>query len=194
VCKLDFPMAHPMSPICPKLSAREDLNFVLPAEGHLAPPEPAADGLLGNAQCTGDGDLETEVLTEVVWAHMAGNPTEVKAGYQPELRAPPTDKRAVWVTLNPMTFGERLKKARLAAGLTQQQLADACGLTNAMVSKCEAGLTDAVLAPNLFAMADVLKVDARWLMTGEDGERNDMSSLTPEQRAAVRALVSTMKK
>jgi DNA-binding XRE family transcriptional regulator len=194
MCKRDFLEAHPVSPVCTKLAAREDLNFVLPAEGHLAPPEPAAHGLLGNTQCTGDGDLETEVLTEVVWAHMAGNPTEVKSGYQPELRDLPTDRRALWVTLEAMTFGERLKKARLAAGMTQQQLADACGLTNAMISKCEAGLTDAVLAPNLFAMADTLHVDARWLMTGQDGERNDMSSLTPEQRAAVRALVSTMKK
>jgi DNA-binding XRE family transcriptional regulator len=194
MCKRDSSMAHLMSPVCPKLSAREDLNLVLPAEGHLAPPEPAADGLLGNAQCTGDGDLETEVLTEVVWAHMAGNPTEVKAGYQPELRAPPTDKRAVWVTLDAMTFGERLKKARLAAGMTQQQLADACGLTNAMISKCEAGLTDAVLAPNLFAMADALHVDARWLMTGTGDTRNDLTGLTEAQREAVRALVSTMKK
>jgi transcriptional regulator with XRE-family HTH domain len=93
-----------------------------------------------------------------------------------------------------MTFGDRLKRARLAAGMTQQELADACGLTNAMISKCESGLTDAVLAPNLFAMADVLRVDARWLMTGQDGERNDLTGLSAEQREAVRALVSTMKK
>jgi DNA-binding XRE family transcriptional regulator len=138
--------------------------------------------------------LKTKVLAEIAGVHMGRDPTAVKSEYQPELIALPTDRRPLWVTLDPMTFGERLKRARLAAGMTQQELADACGLTNAMISKCESGLTDAVLAPNLFAMADALRVDARWLMTGQDGERNDLSGLTPDQREAVRALVSTMKK
>jgi DNA-binding XRE family transcriptional regulator len=138
--------------------------------------------------------LEAKVLTEIAGFHMGDDLTRVKSIYQPELIHPPADKRAVWITLDAMTFGERLKKARLAAGLTQQQLADACGLTNAAISKWEAGLTDAVLAPNLFAVADALHVDARWLATGVGDARNDLTGLTDAQRDAVRALVSTMKK
>ena len=103
--------------------------------------------------------------------------------------------------LSPMDFGMRLKEARRAAGVTQQQLADAIGLSNAAISKMEAGLTEAVLAPNLFAVADFLRVDARWLATGEgdpqrrqDALGQELSSLPADQQLAVRAIIQSMKK
>jgi hypothetical protein len=65
----------------------------------------------------------------------------------------------------------------------------------------EAGLTEAVLAPNLFAVADFLRVDARWLATGEgeakrrqDSLAADLSELPPDQQVAVRAIIQSMKK
>lgn len=78
--------------------------------------------------------------------------------------------------------------------MTQQELADACGLSNAAISKMEAGLADNVYAPNLFAVADVLRVNARWLATGEEDKNNDLAGLSDAQRAALAAIISTMKK
>jgi transcriptional regulator with XRE-family HTH domain len=68
---------------------------------------------------------------------------------------------------NKMDFAQRLRDARTRAGVTQQQLADHVGLTHAAISKMESGKSDAMLAPNLFAVAEYLGVDAKWLALGD---------------------------
>lgn len=61
-------------------------------------------------------------------------------------------------------FGARLRSAREAAGLSQQQLADKCGVGQGSISKIERGDQDkSVHTPEL---ADALGVTARWLATG----------------------------
>ena len=54
-----------------------------------------------------------------------------------------------------------LKEARVAAGFTQQQLADAAGVNIRLVQKVEGGEAKAenLTAKNLLALADALDVD-----------------------------------
>ena len=62
--------------------------------------------------------------------------------------------------------GIKLKALRLAAGLTQQALADLAGLNIRQIQRLEKGdvsLGDMV-AKNLFAIADALNVDPRNLI------------------------------
>jgi transcriptional regulator with XRE-family HTH domain len=105
-----------------------------------------------------------------------------------------TEGSTVMVKMDPVTFAKRLQEARAKSGLTQQQLADACGLTKGAVSAWENGLTDSILAENLFCVADALRVDPRWLATGHQTETAELDSLTPEAQTAVRALIQSMKR
>lgn len=59
-----------------------------------------------------------------------------------------------------------VKEARTAAGLTQQQLADAAGVNIRLVQKVEGGDAKAenLTAKNLLALADALGVDPRDLL------------------------------
>jgi transcriptional regulator with XRE-family HTH domain len=67
-----------------------------------------------------------------------------------------------------MTFADRLKYARARAKISQESLAHKCGITKASVSKFELGLTQSPAMETLFALADILQVDPRWLATGKN--------------------------
>lgn len=60
----------------------------------------------------------------------------------------------------------KLKSARMAAGLTQQQLADASGVNIRQIQRVELGASEAgnMSARNLLAIADVLNMDSRDLI------------------------------
>lgn len=60
----------------------------------------------------------------------------------------------------------KLKTARTAAGLTQQQLADASGVNIRQIRRVELGTSEAgnMSARNLLAIADVLGVDPHTLI------------------------------
>ena len=62
-----------------------------------------------------------------------------------------------------------LRDARLAAGLTQQQLAKLSGVNSRQIQKVEAGEIKAgnMTASNLLAIADALGVDPRELIENE---------------------------
>lgn len=71
------------------------------------------------------------------------------------------------------TVGDRLRTARLAAGLSQQQLADVIGATRSAIAQVEGGITNSLNAENLAKAAKHLGKTAVWLATGEgpeDGE------------------------
>ena len=103
------------------------------------------------------------------------------------------------------TFGDRLQKAldqinreRVAAGRDQVKkahLAKACGVAPAAVTQWISGQTKGMKPENLFAAADFLGIEPRWLATGEGPMRVnrqnlvDLSHLSSEQRAAFQALV-----
>ena len=103
------------------------------------------------------------------------------------------------------TFGDRLQRAldqinreRVAAGRDQVKkahLAKACGVAPAAVTQWISGQTKGMKPENLFAAADFLGIEPRWLATGEGPMRVnrqnlvDLSHLSSEQRAAFQALV-----
>jgi transcriptional regulator with XRE-family HTH domain len=104
------------------------------------------------------------------------------------------------LTMKRMSFAKRLKESRLKAGLTQEELAQAIGVTNRTVSAWETGRAADVLAENLFAAADKMKVDPRWLATGVNDTSkkvtqitHDIAALTPEQLDAIRSLLQSIK-
>lgn len=60
----------------------------------------------------------------------------------------------------------KLKSARMAASLTQQQLADASGVNIRQIRRVELGTSEAgnMSARNLLSIADILEVDPRELI------------------------------
>ena len=64
-------------------------------------------------------------------------------------------------------LGQRMKATRLELGLRQQDLADAAGVSTAAISQVENGDTKNLKLPHLFAIADAMKVNPRWLAIGK---------------------------
>jgi transcriptional regulator with XRE-family HTH domain len=62
------------------------------------------------------------------------------------------------------TFSDRLKHARQMRGLTQSELARACGLSQGAISNYESASRKT--AKEVFRLADILQVSAAWLATG----------------------------
>ncbi|MFA7439022.1 helix-turn-helix domain-containing protein [Castellaniella sp.] len=62
------------------------------------------------------------------------------------------------------TFGERLRYARELRGLSQKQLADACGLSQSAISSYERGSRKST--QKLLVIARKLEVDLYWLDGG----------------------------
>lgn len=63
-------------------------------------------------------------------------------------------------------FGHRLRQARQQAGLTQQELADACGLHKQHVSKLERGALVRIGPKAMDRLTEVLGVTEPWLRYG----------------------------
>jgi transcriptional regulator with XRE-family HTH domain len=60
-------------------------------------------------------------------------------------------------------IGQKMKEARLAQKKTQQQVADACGLSKSMLSKIENGQTSAAVA-TLSKISEQLGVPLSWVL------------------------------
>ncbi|CQJ12410.1 transcriptional repressor DicA [Yersinia mollaretii] len=76
-----------------------------------------------------------------------------------------------------MELAERLKKARKAAKLTQVQLGERAGVTQAAIQKIEAGKVEKT--GYLVALANALNVDPQWL----SGEANNLGSNVKPDRS-----------
>lgn len=55
-------------------------------------------------------------------------------------------------------MGEKIKELRMEAGLTQEQLAERCGLSRATINAIENGKYDSVIVKTLAKIADALGV------------------------------------
>lgn len=66
-----------------------------------------------------------------------------------------------------MDFSERIKSARLAAGLSQPELAKRVGVTKNAISSMELGKTKGPKPHHLFRIAWALNISPEWLATGK---------------------------
>ena len=71
------------------------------------------------------------------------------------------------------TIGDRVRKARESAGLSQQQLADATGMARSGIVKIE-GPESRPRRTSLIAIAMATGVDLTWLQTGETPAGSDL--------------------
>ncbi len=75
-------------------------------------------------------------------------------------------------------IGERIKKARLAKGLSQVELAGAARVSQPTVANWESG-SHAPRQQVIFRIAKILNSSSHWLMRGTDGEHG--LTLTPKR-------------
>ena len=68
-----------------------------------------------------------------------------------------------------MTTGDRIKQARLAAHLTQKELAEKVGLKFSAIHKYETGMVVNLKRETIAALANALNVKPSWLMCLDDG-------------------------
>lgn len=87
--------------------------------------------------------------------------------------------------LNPETLGARIKKWRLIRGLTQSQLAEKLGMTEANLSSYERDKSDPPLKV-LEKIAEILKVKTSYLLNGDIEDESD--SLHPKAKKIVDSL------
>lgn len=85
------------------------------------------------------------------------------------------------------TFGQRLRTARKAAGLTLEALARKVGTTRSALAQYENGRLVECKASMLFPICDTLKVSPRWLGTGI-GPAAYVGGLSEDERDMILAL------
>lgn len=72
-----------------------------------------------------------------------------------------------------LTVGDRIRIAREAANLKPADLARLTGVTRSAIAQLETGRSKNPKPAHLFAIADALRVDPRYLATGRYGQRTD---------------------
>jgi|GEM_PF-593863 len=70
-----------------------------------------------------------------------------------------------------MTVGERIRRAREAAGLKQSELAKKAGVTPSAISQIESGLSKQPSADNLLKIAKALNANPQWIISGRGDKR-----------------------
>lgn len=100
------------------------------------------------------------------------------------------------------TISERLRWARRRAGMTQEQLADASGVSRDIIAKTERGATR--MTPRIDQLAKALDVSPAWLAFGrptiDQWDRDTLElaetyhQLPDDLKAAVRALIDNLHK
>ena len=99
-----------------------------------------------------------------------------------------------------MSLGERLRKARLTARLTQRQLAEKAGVTQQMVSRLETGKAHGTT--DIVSLAIACEANPEWLATGEGDMveasdpgalMEDIESLPGADRAVIKRMIKALK-
>ena len=98
------------------------------------------------------------------------------------------------VLVDGSTFSERLADAMQEAGITAAALSAATGASQSAVSQWLSSKIKSLSGDHLFAVADTLGVEPRWLLTGRGPRKPrvhpDLSDLSDDQIAALRALLN----
>ncbi len=117
---------------------------------------------------------------------MAGSPlsdAQPVNDAQPARRDLSTDRKHPNPGLVDRHVGARVRERRLLLGMSQQQLADAIGVTYQQAHKYERGL-NRISAGRLFAMAQALAVPVSWFFEGIGRDR-DAVQLSRRQRLSL---------
>ena len=88
------------------------------------------------------------------------------------------------ITLWHMTLAQRIRDARIAAGLSQSELGRRINRRASAVNHMESGRTKALTAESILALASALSISAYWLETGHGSPSPD-ARLTPEEAEAL---------
>jgi len=81
-----------------------------------------------------------------------------------------------------VTTGERIKEARKAAGLTQEQLGNMIGVKKAAINKYETGIVSDLKQSIIKSLSEALNVSPCYLLDGADS-----LSLSFHERALIKA-------
>lgn len=98
------------------------------------------------------------------------------------------------------SLADRIRDARTRAGLSQLELARACGVSPSLVCTVESGRTKSLRHSTLVQMASVLQQTPEWLAMGEGAARStfeqellaDFRRLTAAERRAVAHMVQEL--
>lgn len=89
------------------------------------------------------------------------------------------------------TTGQRIKEARLAAGLTQTELADKIGVKHPAIHKYESGAITNLKRDTIGALAAALNVKPSWLMCMDEEKpipEDELSAVKTELIELVKSL------
>lgn len=87
-----------------------------------------------------------------------------------------------------MTTGDRIKQARLQAGMTQSELAEKIGVKFSAIHKYETGLVVNLKRETIAALAEALNVKPSWLMCMDDESENSNLPQRDKMRSDLRIL------
>ena len=92
-------------------------------------------------------------------------------------------------------LGNRIKKARAQAGLSQDKLAELVGVSRPALARWESGDNEPTLC-NLSRLAVVLHVSSDYLLCIEENDavKNRAASLSPEAASALDKFITVIKK
>lgn len=82
--------------------------------------------------------------------------------------------------VNLKSIGQNIQKARLKKGLTQEQLAEICGVSNRHIGLIERGLSAGSI-PLIIKISNVLDVSANVIFGKTINSSNDTISILPDE-------------
>lgn len=91
------------------------------------------------------------------------------------------DGRTMKTSDETLTVGERLRKAREAHKLTQEQLAVRAGVKQSSISELETGETKEISGSTLLAISDTIKISTHWLLSGRGQMDRDIATVLTER-------------
>ena len=90
-------------------------------------------------------------------------------------------------------MGKKLRGLRIAANLSQAQIAERLGVTKALISSYENGLRQPSYE-NLLKLSRLFKVTTDWLLGNTQQTPFDFSGLTDEQTALLLGIIKEFEK
>lgn len=123
---------------------------------------PLVHGAFGNAQRLRGGSLCPEMGNDVGFSH------DPRKYSMLNLRVKDAVQTRIYAAIDMETMGDRIKQLRRARNLTQEQFAQAVGVTKSAVSQWEDGSTKNLKLATFLQVLEVLATDAEFLIYGPE--------------------------